>query len=263
MSYETLLVDTQDGVCTITLNRPKNLNALSVKLLTELSQALDAAAVDNDCRAVLLTGAGRAFSSGADLMDPDAKMTPPNIDLKKALDERYHPVVHAVRNMPKPVIAAMNGIAAGAGCNIGLNADIVLAGKSTKFIQVFVRIGLLPDASGTWIIPRKIGRERTMRWMMTGDDLDAETAERWGLISEVCEDDELLSRAQALATRMAVAPTQSLARIKKLVDASFENDLPEQLEMEGDLQNELARTGDFMEGVMAFVQKREANFKGK
>lgn len=262
MSYEHIIVERQDGVAKITLNRPQVLNALSVALLTELKSAVEAAAADDAVRCVLLTGSGRGFSSGADLMDPGAPMNPADPDLRVVLDSHYHPILETLRGMPKPYLCAVNGIAAGAGCNIALAADICLAAKSAKFIQVFARIALVPDAGGTWTVPRLIGRARAMRWMMTADDLPAETALEWGLITQLCDDDALQDEAMALAQRLAKGPTGTLAAIKCLVDASFDNDFSEQLEQEAVAQFAMGKAGDFKEGVMAFAQKRAADFQG-
>ena len=264
MAYETLLVDTAAGVTRITLNRPDKLNALSMKLLGELHQAVKHAAQDNNCRCLLLTGAGRGFSAGADLTDP-ANMPKPGsaIDFGAPLESTYHPIIRLMRGMAKPVVAAINGTAAGAGCNIALAADITVATRSAKLIQAFVRIGLVPDASGTWTIPRLIGRARAMQWMMSGDSITAETAERWGLISAVYDDANFAAEAQALAQRLAAQPTQALAGIKQLVDASVMGEMDAQLARESAMQTQVGRSKDTMEGIMAFIQKREAKFTGK
>ena len=263
MTYETLLVDAANGVTRITLNRPDKLNALSARLLTELRQALESAAADPACRCVLLTGAGRGFSSGADLTDSSIKFVPGAIDFGAALETGYHPVLRLMRSMGKPIVAAINGTAAGAGCNIALAADIVIAARSAKLIQAFIRIGLVPDAGGTWTIPRLIGRARALRWMMSGEALDAETAERWGLLSAVYDDAVFAAEAQALAERMAKQPTRALAAIKKLVDASGSSDMDAQMAREAQTQTEIGRSRDTMEGIMAFIQKRDAKFTGQ
>lgn len=265
MSYETLLVETHAGVTRITLNRPANLNALSVKLLGELRAALEHASADGGCRCVLLTGAGRGFSSGADLADSSGIKIVPGapIDFGAALETTYHPVLRLMRGMAKPVIAAVNGTAAGAGCNIALAADVVVATRSAKFIQAFVRIGLVPDAGGTWTIPRLIGRARAMRWMMSGESIDADTAERWGLISEVYDDASFMTESQALAECMAAQPTRALVGIKQLVDASLMGEMDAQLSKEAAMQTEVGNSKDTMEGIMAFMQKRPARFIGQ
>lgn len=264
MSYEQILVTREGGVTRIALNQPKKLNALSAKLLEELREAMQHAATDRDCRCILLTGEGRGFSAGADLTDGSLKFTPGQpIDYSGTLETRYHPLVTLMREMPKPIVVAVNGTAAGAGCSIALAGDIVLAARSAKFIQVFVRIALIPDAGSTWTVPRLIGRARALRWMMSGDDLDATTAADWGLISEVCEDDQLQETAMALATRLSKGPTRSYAAIKRLVDASIDGELAPQLAREAAAQDDVGNARDALEGVMAFAQKREANFTGE
>ncbi len=264
MSYETVLVEQADGVSKITLNRPDRLNALSFQLLEELQAALKAAAQDEACRCVLLTGAGRGFSSGADLMDAAQGLKPgERPDLGAPLEDRYHPVLRQIRAMPKPVVAAINGTAAGAGLNIALACDIVLAARSAKLIQAFSNIGLVPDAGGTWSIPRLIGRARALRWMMSGETLMAEQALDWGLVTGVYDDEALAGEALALAQRMAQRPTLALAAIKKLVDASLDHDLETQLALEASTQTRVGFSDDAWEGIMAFVQKRPARFQGR
>lgn len=263
MSNPSVLSEHSGGVTTITLNQPAKLNALSRRLLIELQAALKAAQDDPACRCVLLTGAGRGFSSGADLSDAES-LPPPGarMDFGAALEQTYHPVLRLIRAMPKPVIAAINGTAAGAGCNIALAADVVVAARSAKFIQAFIRIGLVPDAGGTWSIPRLIGRARAMRWMMSGESIDADTAERWGLISAVYDDAVFAAEAQALAQRMAQQPTLALAAIKRLVDVSSEQTLEQQIALEATTQTGVGFSKDTMEGIMAFIQKRPARFTG-
>lgn len=264
VAYESILVESDAGVTRITLNRPDKLNALSMKMLGELREAVTAAGTDANCRCLVLTGAGRGFSAGADLTDP-ASLPKPGapIDFGAPLEPNYHPILRAIRDMPKPVIAAVNGTAAGAGCNIALAADIIVATRSAKFIQAFVRIGLVPDAGGTWTIPRLIGRARAMQWMMSGESVDAETAERWGLVSTVYDDALFAEEVQALAQRMAAQPTQALVGIKRLVDASTAGEMDAQLAREAAMQTTVGRSADTMEGIMAFIQKRPARFTGK
>ncbi len=264
MSYNCLLVTQTEGVTTITLNRPDSLNALSNELLLELRTALQAASADDACRCIVLTGAGRGFSSGADLKDTLGTLKPgQRPDLGEALHTTYHPVLREIRKAQKPVIAAINGIAAGAGLNIALACDVVVAARSAKLIQAFVRIGLIPDAGGTWTVPRLIGRARATQWLMSGDSLSAEKAEQWGLISEVFDDDELADKSAQLAARMAAQPTRALAAMKLLMDTSLDKDLESQIALEARLQTEVGYSEDAMEGIGAFVQKREAKFKGR
>lgn len=264
MSYETLIVEQIDAVCRITLNQPAKLNALSKQLMDELLRACTQAAEGPGVRAVILTGAGRGFSSGADLSDPASMPKPGELpDLGASLEERYNPLLRIIREMPKPVIAAVNGTAAGAGCNIALACDMVIAADSAKFLQAFIKIGLVPDAGGTWTIPRLIGRNRAMRWMMTGETIDAATALDWGLIAEVHPAETLPQVALELAQKMAAAPTAALGRIKALVDAAEHSTLESQLQAEADEQRLCGRSPDFGEGVMAFMQKRTPQFSGK
>lgn len=263
MDYNTILVEQSNAVTKITLNRPDSLNALSGQLMSELQTAVEAAANDVNCRCLLLTGAGRGFSSGADLQDAAQGFEQDDLDLGAALRETYNPIVKTLREMPKPYVVAINGVAAGAGCNIALAADIILAARSAKFIQAFIKIGLVPDAGGTWTIPRLIGRTRALRWMMTGEAIDAETADNWGLLTEVIDDDKLAGEADAYAARLAAAPTQALAGIKQLVDAAMHTDAVAQLQAEAEKQYEMGQTTDCKEGIMSFVEKRKPEFTGQ
>ena len=263
MSYNTLLYDLQDNVATITLNRPQRLNSLSLELLTELRAAILQAPEDG-ARALLITGAGRGFSSGADLVEDqlpvDEQGRP---DLGKALDERYHPMLEALNNLQIPVVHAINGVAAGAGASLAIAGDIVIAARSASFKQAFIHIGLIPDASGTWLMPRLVGRARALGMSMLGEAISAQQAADWGLIWTVVDDDELMTTATDMARHLASQPTQAMAAIRKVIRASYNNDLPAQLELEAELQRSMGQTEDFMEGVMAFVQKRDPVFKGK
>ncbi len=264
MSYETLQVEQIDAVCRITLNQPAKLNALSKKLIEELLEACSAAGRDDAVRAVIITGAGRGFSSGADLSDPASMPKPGELpDLGASLEDRYNPLLTVIREMPKPVIAAVNGTAAGAGCNIALACDFVLAADTAKFLQAFIKIGLVPDAGGTWTIPRLIGRSRALRWMMTGETIDAATALEWGLVMSVHPVDALPEVALEWAQKLAAAPTAALGRIKTLVDSAEYTNLQDQLQAEADAQRLCGRSPDFGEGVMAFLQKRPPKFSGK
>lgn len=264
MSYEQILVSQDGGVTKIALNQPKKLNALSAKMLEELREAMQGAAGDPAVRCILLTGEGRGFSAGADLTDGSMKFVPGQpIDYSSTLNNRYHPLVQLMREMPKPIVVAVNGIAAGAGCSLALAGDVVMAARSAKFIQVFVHISLIPDAGSTWTVPRLIGRARALKWMMTGDDLPAGTAAEWGLITDVVDDDRLQAEAAALAQRLAAGPTRAYGAIKQLVDASIDGALLPQLQREAQAQDDVGNSRDAMEGVMAFVQKREAKFTGQ
>ncbi len=260
---ETVLYKAEAGVATLTLNRPDSLNALNRQLHADLRQALDRAAGDAEIRCLILTGAGRGFCSGADLVD-SAALSPGGVpDLAKALDSTYNPLIRAMRDLPKPIIAAVNGIAAGAGASIALACDLVMAAKSASFIQAFARIGLIPDAGSTWFLPRHVGRARAAALAMLGDKLPAEQAESWGLIWKTVDDGKLMEEASRLARHLATQPTKALGLIKKALAAAETNSLDQQLDLERDLQGELGRTDDFKEGVAAFREKRPAKFTGR
>ncbi len=265
MNNQTVLYAVQDGVAQITLNRPEVLNALNEPLMHELAQAVQAAARDSAVRAVLLTGAGRAFSSGADLTTIPAgalgsAATP--IDAGAALIERYNPVILGIRNLKKPVISAVNGAAAGAGMSIALAADVILAGQSASFLQAFARIGLVPDAGSTWFLPRLIGEQRARALTLLAEPIDAQSALQYGLVWKVYEDQDLLPKAQALAKLLANQATTGLALIKDALAASPSNTLEQQLTLEATLQTQASKTNDFYEGVKAFIEKRPAKFQG-
>ena len=264
MTDSTVLVTTQGPVTKILLNRPDKLNALSQPLMRSLLQALQQADVDTDCRCVLLSGSGRGFSAGADLTGFGLQQNQQDgPDIGAALHSSYHPVIRLMRNMHKPVITAINGIAAGAGCNIGLAGDIVIASQTATFIQSFINIGLIPDAAGTWTIPRLIGRARALQWMMSGEPLKADTALNWGLISAVYADDDLMQQAETLAQRMAAQPTKALAAIKTLVDKSIDQDIEAQMHSEAVAQSQLGRSADCVEGITAFLERRTPAFGGQ
>ncbi|MGQ0621791.1 MAG: enoyl-CoA hydratase-related protein [Panacagrimonas sp.] len=266
MTEPSVLFEIDQQVAIIRLNRPRQLNALTTELVSEWMLALDQAANDASVRAVLITGEGRGFCSGADLV---AAMTRPpldsrgRLDLGASLESTYNPLIRKLRGLPKPVIAAVNGMAAGAGCSIALMADLTLAGRSAQFLQAFVNIGLIPDAGGTWLLARTLGQQRAMGFAALGEAIGAEQALAWGLIWEVVDDDQLMPRALALAQRLAQGPTLAIARIKQALIAAQSNDLDAQLDLERDFQRELGLSHDFTEGAGAFVQKRKARFKGR
>lgn len=266
MDYKNILYGVDARVALIRLNRPQALNALTPDLLNELRDALGRAEADAAVGAVVLTGEGRGFSSGADLVANAAK--PPigadgKLDLGLALETTYNPLIERMRALRKPVIAAVNGMAAGAAANIALLCDLTVAGRSAYFLQAFVNIGLIPDAGGTWILPRLIGSQRAMGLSLLGERLPAEKALQWGLIWDVVDDDQVVPVALQLAGRLASGPAVAVARIKQSLQRALDNDLSTQLALERELQRECGRTQDFMEGVVAFTQKRKPNFKGR
>lgn len=254
-----------DGIATITLNRPKVLNALNDDLMWALRAAIDKAAIDTLVRAVLMTGAGRAFSAGADLttIPLDAATIAKGIDPGKSLIERYNPIILSIRALQKPVITAINGPAAGAGMSIALAGDIVIAGQSASFLQAFVRLGLVPDAGSTWFLPRYVGDVRARALTMLAEPIDATEAHRIGMVWKVYPDADLMTQAMTLATKLSQAPTSAIAMIKEALNASSANTLDEQLALEAHLQTRAGKTHDFIEGVSAFVEKRHATFTGK
>jgi 2-(1,2-epoxy-1,2-dihydrophenyl)acetyl-CoA isomerase len=264
MVAETVLYNVADGVVTLTLNRPEKLNAFGGTMREELAAAVERADADDGVRALIITGAGRAFCSGADLGDRIADLeSGASFDSGEILDKIYNPLVRRIAALEIPVIAAVNGVAAGAGANIALACDIVIAARSASFIQAFCRIGLVPDAGGSYHLPRLIGRARAMGLTLLGDALDAETAHEWGLIWAVADDDALMAEATGIARRLAQGPTLALGLIKKAMNASEHNTLAEQLDLERDLQRIAGASEDFREGIAAFVEKRRPAFKGK
>lgn len=252
-----------DGVATIELNRPQALNAWNQQLGLDLRAALELVAADDAARAVVLTGAGRAFSSGADLKDFGAELDERGRpDVYKALTERYHPVMHAIRELPKPVVASVNGVAAGIGCSLALCCDLIVAAESAYFLLAFVNIGLVADGGSSLLVPSRVGMARAAEMAMLGERIDARKAMDWGLINRVVADEELKSQATDLLRRLACGPTRSYAGTKRQLNNWLYARMPEQLELEAVIQGELARSVDFVEGVSAFVEKRSARFEG-
>ncbi|MGH7153296.1 MAG: enoyl-CoA hydratase-related protein [Acetobacteraceae bacterium] len=260
---DTVQVETHDGWRTITLNRPDKLNALNAEMLDDLSAALDAIEADAACRAVLLTGAGRGFCSGQEL-GPAVMPGPHGPPSLGPIAGAYHQrLVRRLRALRLPVVCAVNGMAAGAGANVALACDIVLAARSASFVQAFVRIGLVPDCGGSFFLPRLVGDARARAMAMLGDAIPAEQAHAWGMIWQVTDDTGLMAQAEALTARLAVGPTQAFAMMKRAFAASAANGLDAQLDLEAVLQDQAGRTSDFAEGVKAFLEKRRPVFTGR
>lgn len=258
MNNETILYELKNSVATIKLNRPDKLNSFNREMALALQEKLDLAK-DKSVRAVLLIGEGRAFCAGQDL----AEVTGGDLDLGKIVREHYNPIIKAIRELEKPVIIAVNGVAAGAGANLAFAGDITFAAKSAKFIQSFSNIGLIPDSGGTYTLPRLIGMQRASALMMLGDKVSAEEAENLGLIYKAIDDENLLETANSTAEKLATMPTKGYAYTKKLLNESSVNSLEEQLELEEKYQALAGNTFDYNEGVSAFLEKRKPNFKGE
>lgn len=257
----SVLVARRGGWTKITLNRPDRLNAFNDEMHQSLSEALTDAANDEECRALLLTGAGKGFCAGQDLSDRLQNGGVP--DLGATIETFYNPLIRRLRALPKPIVCAVNGVAAGAGVNIALACDIVLAAKSAKFIQSFAKIGLIPDSGGTYFLPRLIGDARARALSLLATPISAEQAEAWGLIWKAHEDSELAAEAETLVTNLSIQPTRGMALIKKALNASAHNSLSVQLDLERDAQREAGRTPDYAEGVRAFMEKRPPIFTGR
>ena len=263
MSEKTVLWELSEGVGRITLNRPDSLNAWTAEFGAELRDIVAGPAAEDDVRAVLITGAGRGFSSGADLkagFDPHPEDGAP--DVRKELHEVYHPAIAGIRRLPKPVVAAVNGPSVGIGCSLALACDLVLAAESAFFGLAFVNIGLMPDGGSTLFVPAAVGKARAFQMALLGDRVSAADALDWGLVNWVYPDGELLGRAEELVTKLAAGPTRSYAGSKEALNRMIYPDLDGQLDLEAEIQHKLARSKDFGEGVVAFVEKREAAFTG-
>lgn len=258
-----ILESRTDGLCEITLNRPEKLNSFNDEMHAQLRCVLENAAHDESVRCVLLTGAGRGFCAGQDLdgRDPRTMDGPP--DLGETLSTLYNPLVTQIKTIEKPVVCAVNGVAAGAGANIALACDIVLAGDKAKFIQSFANVGLIPDAGGSWTLTHLIGPARAKGLALTGQPITAETAEAWGLIWKAVEQSQLMDSARALATKLASGPTFGFANAKLAINAASGNSFEDQLVLEAELQRACGRSPDYKEGVSAFLEKRLAKFCGK
>lgn len=263
MTYETILLAVEDGVARVTLNRPDRLNSFTAAMHEELQAALTSIEADPAIRAVLLTGAGRGFCAGQDLADRAVAPGGEAVDLGASVEKYYAPLVRRLAGMDKPIVCAVNGVAAGAGANIALACDIVFAARSAKFIQSFANIGLIPDSGGTWVLPRLIGQARALGLGLTGEPLPAEKAEQWGLIWKCVDDEVLAEESMALARKFASGPTRGLAATKKLIRGSMLQTLDDELVIEGQWMRELGYSEDYREGVNAFMEKRAPKFTGR
>jgi 2-(1,2-epoxy-1,2-dihydrophenyl)acetyl-CoA isomerase len=262
MDENPILAERREGFRILTLNRPARLNAFTIPMHQVLAREIADAEADASCRALLITGTGRAFSTGQDLNErllPNGEVVIPG----EALQQYYNPLVLKLRALPFPVVCAVNGVAAGASCNIALACDIVLAARSASFLQPFARLGLVPDAGGTWLLPRLVGQARARALALLAEPISAETAEQWGLIWKAVDDDRLMSEAEAMCARFATGPTFGYAQVKRAFDAADGNDLATQLDLERTLQREAGSHPDYKEGVKAFLEKRKPAFKGK
>ncbi|ETA49178.1 enoyl-CoA hydratase-related protein [Ponticoccus alexandrii] len=258
MQYEMITYAVENDVATVTLNRPDVMNALNTQMRAEITDAVTTGG--REARVVVLTGAGRAFCSGQDLGD---RANVANLDLERTLRDEYVPMLRAIFDCPVPTISAVNGAAAGAGANLALAADVVIATESAFFLQAFTRIGLIPDAGGTWFLPRQMGLAKAMGAALFAEKITAKQADDWGLIWEAVADEAFAGHIAARAAHLAKGPTAAYARVKQAMRASFDNDLQAQLAVESKLQGECGKTRDFKEGVVAFMEKRPAVYEGR
>ncbi|EMA3640091.1 2-(1,2-epoxy-1,2-dihydrophenyl)acetyl-CoA isomerase [Providencia stuartii] len=258
-----ILTTLENGVLTITLNHPDRLNSFNDEMHRQLSDALKIAERDDTVRCLVITGAGRGFCAGQDLNDRNVSVSEQAPDLGYSVETFYNPLIRRLTSLPKPIICAVNGVAAGAGAAIALAGDIVIAAKSASFIQSFCRLGLVPDSGGSWFLPQLAGHARAMGMALLGDKISAEQALQWGMIWQVTENDELTTTVNQLAQHLATQPTYGLGLIKKAIYRAATNTLDEQLDLERDLQRLGGRSEDYREGVDAFLNKREPKFKGR
>ncbi|HEV7611441.1 MAG TPA: 2-(1,2-epoxy-1,2-dihydrophenyl)acetyl-CoA isomerase PaaG [Steroidobacteraceae bacterium] len=263
MSYDTILFSVDGGIARLTLNRPDKLNSFNTQMHGEVREVLERLP-SSGARVLVLTGAGRGFCAGQDLGDRAvAPGAPQSVDLGESIDKYYKPLVLALHNLAMPVIAAVNGVAAGAGANIALACDLVIAASSASFVQAFSKLGLVPDSGGTWTLPRLVGHARALGLTLLGGKLAAEQAAAWGMIWQCVPDAEFAAAVEALVQALAAAPTRGLARTKSAIRGSWQHSLAEQLDIERDAQRELGRSADYAEGVAAFVEKRTPRFTGR
>ena len=266
MSYQTILFEVADGIARLTLNRPDRLNSFNTVMHAEVRAALASLGPESNdasrARVLVITGAGRGFCAGQDLGDRAVAPAGAAADLGDSIEKNYKPLVLSLRNLPIPVIGAVNGVAAGAGANIALACDLVVAARSASFVQAFSKLGLVPDSGGTWFLPRLVGTARALGLAFTGEKLTAEQAAQWGLIWSCVDDAEFIGAIDALARQLAAAPTRGLARTKQAIYESWSRSLEQQLDTERDYQRELGHTADYAEGVAAFTQKRAPRFTG-
>ncbi len=260
---QAVLVERTGGVVKLTLNRPDKLNAFNLDMHADLKAAFDTIEADNACRAVLLTGAGRAFSTGQDLSERKRTPGAPPRDLGQSLETYFNPLVRRMRTLPKPIVVAVNGVAAGASANVAFNGDIILAARSAHFIEPFCRLGLVPDAGGTWLLARTLGEARAKAVALLGEPMSADEALAAGLIAKVVDDADLMSEAEATADRLAEGPTAGYAAIKQAIHAAGASSLDAALDLERDLNRERGFSDDYAEGVAAFLEKRPPRFTGR
>jgi len=263
MSFSTITYQKDQGVAVLTLNRPASLNSFNSLMHDEVREAIKDARDNSDVRCLVITGTGRGFCAGQDLSDRAVKVSDEAPDLGESVEKNYNPLVRNIMTMEKPVLCAVNGVAAGAGASIALACDIVLAAKSAKFIQAFCKIGLVPDSGGTFNLVRALGLPRAKALALLGDKLSAEQAQNWGMIWQCVEDESLMDETMTLALHLAAQPTKGLAKIKELMNNSFSTPMHQQLEQEKLAMRELGRTSDYQEGVSAFMEKRQPTFTGE
>lgn len=263
MNFNTLELTIEQGVARLTLNRPDRLNSFNTEMHAEIRLAFKAIKADPSVRCLLLTGNGRGFCAGQDLSDRNVAPGAEPPDLGKSIEQNYNPLIRTLKDLPMPTLCAVNGVAAGAGANLALACDIVLAARSASFIQAFSKIGLIPDSGGTWSLPRLVGSARAKALMLLGEKVPAERAEAWGMIWQCIDDESLMDEALSMARHLATQPTQGLALTRRALQASSTNTLDQQLDLERDLQSLAGRSDDFREGVAAFMEKRNPSFTGK